>query len=724
MESRANGVGEGPPDVGQPRQSLREGDEGDEPPPPPRSRNRGGRPRKLSVIATFICPECGKVFSGDRSHSGVHSNYRRHLSVHKGERPFPCPYCRDAFTTRQNMKRHVSKKHPALVTPRQSPRGASTPAEHQQADGGDGQQTALPQGVVGRREVEVVVDVDRQAGEEDISSLPQGADVTPSWAVDSPCRVAGKTSETARLSRVGAAVAGRGASAAGLSSKPPPPFALPPSTTQRRHRARSPPPPPLPHSQLEGSGAREEVCDGSAGTAAPSPPLQCRHCGKYFAWCATLAMHEKTCSRGHSATVLPEEADADGSRRPLTGPAGKHARSRSPSSSSRAFSPSQERPPVASDERTRKRRRVAAGGDRASPSVLPFERPHHTTVTVVCPDCELELNSRQYLRRHQRYYCPFRADALADPLEDAVRGKRAKAALRQRGGVGAWRDGRRRRAAALREEGSPRPDETTDEGWGDKTEGVDTDSSSVSNGEADAYTSSSSSSSSDGDGDHHGEYEAWLEERLHLDFRRRHGNRRRQRRILLRRLRAREGGTVGCKGGGSPQAVPDPSVGGASTAALEHEPLELIKEVPTATAVAASTSVAGRQPTETWEPVSDGQRCDVTTSSPLESDTSQKRSLTGEPARATEAPSAKPTLPILTISLRQRAQALLESRWSRRSVTRHTCPFNGCLATFSYRSQWLSHVKRVHPTEYAANVHEEEAEGLASGEVALRTPKP
>ncbi|KPI88616.1 hypothetical protein ABL78_2284 [Leptomonas seymouri] len=68
----------------------------------------------------LVCPHCSKEFNGNSSTSGVRSNYRRHLLVHTGERPFPCPYCRDGFTTKPNLRRHIAAIHATHLTPPES----------------------------------------------------------------------------------------------------------------------------------------------------------------------------------------------------------------------------------------------------------------------------------------------------------------------------------------------------------------------------------------------------------------------------------------------------------------------------------------------------------------------------------------------------------------------------------------------------------------------------
>ncbi|KPA74207.1 hypothetical protein ABB37_09460 [Leptomonas pyrrhocoris] len=88
-------------------------------------------PKKSHASAGYmihlVCPHCAKEFNGNSSTSGVRSNYRRHLLVHTGERPFPCPYCHDGFTTMQNMRRHIAAFHARHLTP---PNGAQKEADN------------------------------------------------------------------------------------------------------------------------------------------------------------------------------------------------------------------------------------------------------------------------------------------------------------------------------------------------------------------------------------------------------------------------------------------------------------------------------------------------------------------------------------------------------------------------------------------------------------------
>lgn len=59
-------------------------------------------------LATFTtCHTCGQRFHG------VYQKYnlKRHMSIHTGERPYPCPCCPAAFNQKCNMKRHLESVH-------------------------------------------------------------------------------------------------------------------------------------------------------------------------------------------------------------------------------------------------------------------------------------------------------------------------------------------------------------------------------------------------------------------------------------------------------------------------------------------------------------------------------------------------------------------------------------------------------------------------------------
>ncbi|KAG5476483.1 hypothetical protein LSCM1_04195 [Leishmania martiniquensis] len=81
------------------------------------SHSRSAAGAAVGFTVHLVCPHCAKVFTGNSSTSGVRSNYRRHLLTHTGERPFPCTYCHQRFTTKPNLRRHVRLIHPLQATP-------------------------------------------------------------------------------------------------------------------------------------------------------------------------------------------------------------------------------------------------------------------------------------------------------------------------------------------------------------------------------------------------------------------------------------------------------------------------------------------------------------------------------------------------------------------------------------------------------------------------------
>ncbi|XP_045608126.1 protein tramtrack, beta isoform isoform X9 [Procambarus clarkii] len=61
----------------------------------------------VSVLRGSSCPECGKMFRGD-----YHKyNLKKHLTIHAGLRPYPCPVCNMAFNQKVSMKRHFASVH-------------------------------------------------------------------------------------------------------------------------------------------------------------------------------------------------------------------------------------------------------------------------------------------------------------------------------------------------------------------------------------------------------------------------------------------------------------------------------------------------------------------------------------------------------------------------------------------------------------------------------------
>lgn len=61
----------------------------------------------VNIIRGSTCPQCGKMFRGD-----YHKyNLKKHLTIHAGLRPYPCPICNMAFNQKVSMKRHFMSVH-------------------------------------------------------------------------------------------------------------------------------------------------------------------------------------------------------------------------------------------------------------------------------------------------------------------------------------------------------------------------------------------------------------------------------------------------------------------------------------------------------------------------------------------------------------------------------------------------------------------------------------
>lgn len=53
------------------------------------------------------CPVCGKIFEGTKR------KYRleRHMTIHTGEKPFPCPLCVYRANQKEHLYRHIRNLH-------------------------------------------------------------------------------------------------------------------------------------------------------------------------------------------------------------------------------------------------------------------------------------------------------------------------------------------------------------------------------------------------------------------------------------------------------------------------------------------------------------------------------------------------------------------------------------------------------------------------------------
>ena len=57
------------------------------------------------------CEYCGKAFQGRYAKY----NLKRHMIIHRGEKPFSCPYCPHSANQKVNLKGHINRFHPEKI---------------------------------------------------------------------------------------------------------------------------------------------------------------------------------------------------------------------------------------------------------------------------------------------------------------------------------------------------------------------------------------------------------------------------------------------------------------------------------------------------------------------------------------------------------------------------------------------------------------------------------
>ncbi|XP_072024170.1 uncharacterized protein [Amphiura filiformis] len=129
------------------------------------------------LIDGLVCPHCSQAFA----HGSL---FKQHIRSHTMERPYRCYFCAAAFTMKENLDKHIEKRHsvstttdrpaqafiPKIATPMQfklnvarTSQAAHQKSPFEQSDEGPGTPTPPPQG-----ELSVVTDLVT-------SSLPQNA---------------------------------------------------------------------------------------------------------------------------------------------------------------------------------------------------------------------------------------------------------------------------------------------------------------------------------------------------------------------------------------------------------------------------------------------------------------------------------------------------------------------------------------------------------------------
>ncbi|KAG7167388.1 Zinc finger protein 516-like 4 [Homarus americanus] len=82
------------------------------PPPPLLVTGRGARPNEPGggIEGDHVCQVCGKRFN-------FPSLLTRHMRIHTGERPFPCPYCSHRANQKSNLIMHIRSNHSFITNP-------------------------------------------------------------------------------------------------------------------------------------------------------------------------------------------------------------------------------------------------------------------------------------------------------------------------------------------------------------------------------------------------------------------------------------------------------------------------------------------------------------------------------------------------------------------------------------------------------------------------------
>ncbi|CCW65113.1 unnamed protein product [Phytomonas sp. EM1] len=602
-----------------------------------------GRASEDAHIITLSCTFCGKGFSGNRSHSGVYSNYRRHLLTHTHERPHKCRYCGAGFTTKPNMRRHIRFLHPLMVDSTDSSKVAGDSAI-----------------VVPLHTMESEKEGGIQVSSEPLStSLVNREDNPHPESLDLKTMI----------------------QPPGLSSTSSSPRLGQPTWTDRSSQSLFP-------------SQGEAKVDG------------CHYCGRCFSWLAIRLLHERRCSRRKGLPAAKTGNMTENTSFSIQLPASGDSRV---TSSKVAHYPSS-KGSIPSD-------------------ILSQSSPMGTNTkhVFVCEDCELEVSSRSKLRRHQRYYCPFRDDVRADPLTDILAvgddvgrlnpgmvGSDSEAEctyahqLAERVGLKFVNNAnispssednmykRRYDSGSLEEVGEDeRKRESSDDeyAWAyvssiDATSSISLECSLESRSSLEKDQGDSGVEKQGGD-------RGLLDDQFHLDFKRRRSGNKRARRILLKRIRAQQRQLQLDDRNASPVRANRPHY---------------------STDVGESDFIQGGTPTETCEYHRNNCLTAPDTSTPMfPSDSTSSRAskkvkrLVGsnggellcdgrEEVYKSRGNDVIPTQ--WSLGLRSRAEAL--AGFSSKRVTHHSyvCPFDGCLGRFTKQRYWHAHAARCHPVEW------------------------